>query len=79
MTTDFDFSCTKLTGTTKKLCSELRDYAKRMAELHREPVFRVRIKDFIAMRAFAEKHLRPGDKLGLIKLDGREVCRYDGD
>lgn len=79
MTTDFDLNCVKLTGTTKKVCAELRDYAKRMAELRREPVFRVRIPDFIAMRKFAEKHIRPTDTLGTLKLDGREVCRYDGD
>jgi hypothetical protein len=79
METNFELSSVKLTGRTKKLCAELRDYAARTAELRREPVFRVRIPDFIAIRAFASKHIRPGDTLGAIKLDGREVSRYDGD
>jgi len=79
METNFELSSVKLTGRTKKLCAELRDYAARMIELKREPVFRVRIPDYIAMRKFASKNIRPTDTLGAIKLDGREISRYDGE
>lgn len=79
METNFDLSSVKLTGRTKNLAAELRDYAMRMVELKRTPVFRVRIPDFVAIRKFASKHIRPTDTLGIVKLDGREINRYDGD
>jgi len=77
--TNIEFSGMKLTGPTKKVCAELREYIKRMLELHREPVLRVRKGDYVAMRRFAEKQIRPTDTLGIIKLDGREIFRYDGE
>lgn len=78
MNIDFELRGVKLTGTTKKVCEELTAYACRMRELHRQPVFRVKVADLVAMRAFAKKNMRPTDTLDKLRLDGQEVIGYDG-
>ena len=64
-----DLGSLEVKSRSKKLVDELRDYRKRMRELGRVPVFRVRHPDYVLLRDTA-KRLAGVDSFGELRLDG---------